>query len=237
MTDRICCPICQGYFDYRPRSIKRAALTTRSVNGNMEFEFVLPEGATAESIPQLFEYTFGQQVVVTGLIGGTLGLVLGAPLAAFTDPLVLLVAVGGGLLGGFLFLHDYSQAQMTIVANLWRNRRVWSMEKYYEKPEMVELNVRHDHRTGQTAWYERPGALPVSIEKFDQFAYDALSGVELVGKNWYPLKAGKLLSQIEYVKLMDMLKTALLVYDGTLTHAGRLSLRGYLLSRGLDVPQ
>lgn len=228
----VTCPYCESQFNYRARSIKRAQLVTHNVNGRMEFELILPEGATPEIIPKLFEYGFGEQAVITGLIGAGLGLMIGTPLAALINGYelhIVVVSVTAGVVGGLLFLHDYSARQMAIVRHLWHSGQIaWHNAEQDRSPQPVQFIERNEQGSHIEIW----PALPVDMARFNRWCVAVVSGQSLGYAHW--TGASKLFNKTtEYIPLLDYLKARRMVVDKgsnighVLTESGKKRLGEY----------
>jgi hypothetical protein len=188
-----------------------------------------------------------QQMFLAGSVGLTIGALLGhfasIPWHLSSPQVAAEIIVGSAFTGGTLGVCWLAKERA------WQLGRALPAEvnRYFKLsrgerdegpgPGPPQLTVDHRYETGRTIQYFGP--LPVEVDRFNEWAQDALMGKSLAIAHW--TGKGKLFSRQEYEKLLNQLKVAGTVINvsgkgNQLTGGGKRALALHLKQEGISPP-
>jgi len=195
-------------------------------------------------------YTLGDQLLAAGAVGISAGALIGFSISSpwhLSDPGISGQIIIGSVLAGWAISWSWLakerawQLGAALPAAAARYLALANGEK--QIGGNVELTVDHQHRDGHTEagrTVNRLGALPVDVDRFNEWVQGALVGKSLAVPNWTP--RAKLFTRPEYDQLLEKMRAGEIIVNlgsnkgNTLTGGGRRALTRHLSDYGIVPP-
>lgn len=243
---RVLCPECGHSHTVRINGLetKIIGVRARRITGNQfEYQITAPE-ATIEA--DRF-YSVGDDLLLTGALSAALGTAAGfiASLVApnYAPQFIGLGASLGCSLGWGWLCAEHNQRLKKVLPWFVKQRGTWATGKDKTIGGNVELTIDHRYRDGHTEagrTVNRFGALPVDVDRFNEWCQGVLVGKSLAVPTWTP--KAKMFARTEYDLLLDKMRGGNIVVNlgsskgNTLTGGGRRALARHLVDCGIIPP-
>ncbi len=250
---RVECPDCGYRFTVRMNGVRSTVTgvhSRRLTNNQFEYTAIMPghlsfNDGDQEEIKKF--YTISEQALLVGLVGLSAGSLVGF-LASQPFPIEYsLQIIPACILAGITIALSNLAAERSCILNRalpWFGRLSAQLQTVsQEKNNEVSLTIDHRYRDGHTEagrTINRFGALPVDVDRFNEWVQGALVGKSLAVPNWTP--RAKLFTRPEYDQLLVIMKGGNIVANlgsnkgNTLTGGGRRALARHLSDCGITPP-
>lgn len=240
------CPYCDHNFTVTIDGLKTKQIGVRAkrITGN-QFEYNIT--APSEMIEAARFATVTDDLILTGALSLPVGALFGF-VASLAAPDYVIEAVGLGASAGVTLAWgwlcaEHNQRLKRILPWFIEHQPQWASAKDETIGGNVELTVDHRYRDGNTEagrTVNRFGALPVDVDRFNEWVQGALVGQSLAVPNWTP--KAKLFTRPEYDSLLTKMKAGKIIVNlgsnkgNTLTGGGRRALSRHLADCKITPP-